>query len=167
MKLSGAYLEPGRPRLLLIARIVSRIDEVDAARPHILNLDYRRLVPRPDIMGVIGWQDEDGPWLKHLTLGVELSPRAVTDHTADHGDNLGIGMRMRRDAIVWRKLIANDDGLGLTPLKNGWSFHTSSSALITFMASCAPAEHVAAINASEMRIRFMEFSCGVGENAHL
>ena len=46
-------LPPKTYKRLFLARIISRIDEVDTARPHELNLHDRFLIPGPGVMGVV------------------------------------------------------------------------------------------------------------------
>src|SRR6266566_3666994 len=66
LKRAITYRQPGRKKpavksgspvgvfisLRLLARVVSRVDVVDACRPDILNLDDRLLVPCPSVMWV-------------------------------------------------------------------------------------------------------------------
>src|SRR5712691_3525334 len=108
----GAGLSPRHLRLLLLARIVSRIDEVDASWPGKLHLDNRLLIRGPHIMGVLGRKREETTRLQQLAFGLELFPHAAPEGAAEYGDHLGIGMRVRRHALGGWKLDALDDHLG-------------------------------------------------------
>src|ERR687888_1802480 len=99
----GARLCPRHLRGLFLAWVVSRIDEVDAAWPGELHLDHRLLRRGPHIMGMLGGQREEPPWLQQVAFGLELFPHAAAERAAEDGDDLRIGMRVRRHAIVGRK----------------------------------------------------------------
>src|SRR3984893_1623065 len=95
----------------LLARIVGRIDVVDASRPDELNLDDRLLVSRPHKMRVFCGLREERTALGHPALVVEFFTHAKADAAADQGDGLGIGMGVWRDNVVGRELDALDDNL--------------------------------------------------------
>src|SRR5437868_13237869 len=77
----------GRRRLVcLFARIVSRVDVVDAPRPDELNLDDRLLVSCPNIMRVFCRVCEEGPRLGQSAFVVEFFTHAEADAPADQGD---------------------------------------------------------------------------------
>ena len=107
-----AGLSPRHLRFLFLARIVSRVDVVDASRPDELHLDDCLLVACPHIMRVLGRLREEGARLDDLAFrGVELFAHAEADAPAEHSDGLGIGMSVRRNLVVGRQFDALDDHL--------------------------------------------------------
>src|SRR5712692_75008 len=89
--------EPCKLGCLFLARIVSRVDVVDASRPDELHLDNRRLVSGPHIMRVFCRLGVEGTRLDHPALLFEFFAHTQPDPTADHGDGLGIRMSMWRN----------------------------------------------------------------------
>jgi hypothetical protein len=88
-------------RVLLLARIVSRVDVVDAARPGELNLDDRLFVSCPNIVRMLCRWREKGTRRDYIAfIGVELFAHAEAEAPADHGDVFGIGMSVRRNLVI-------------------------------------------------------------------
>jgi hypothetical protein len=80
---SGAGLRPRHLRILLLARIVSRVDVVNASRADELNLEDRPLVFCPNIMSVLCRQRLQGTRLDHLAFrSVELFAHAKANISA-------------------------------------------------------------------------------------
>src|SRR5260370_2932565 len=69
-----------RRLVCLLARIVSRVDVVNAPRPDELNLDVRLLVSRPNIMRVFCRVCEEGPRLGQRAFFVEFFHPPTTPH---------------------------------------------------------------------------------------
>src|SRR5262245_34300193 len=112
-KRSGAVAgikEPG-PSLRLLARIVSRVDVVEACRPGVLNLQDRPLIPRPGKMRVLCRYHVQGARRGHLPCLFEFFAHTEADATAEDSDNLRIGMSVRRDLVVGGQFGARDDHL--------------------------------------------------------
>src|SRR5262249_54815336 len=140
MDATGLQIRVWYASLRLLARVVSRVDVVDAARTDELNLEDRLFVPRPNKMRVLCRQREEGTRLQHLAFLFELFTHAGPQATADHGNSLGIGMRVRRNLIVSRQFdalhdhpasfcrVTHQDG-ELAPFGSaGLSFHVSPAA---------------------------------------
>ena len=65
-------------------------------------------------MGVLRRQREDGARLQYLAFrGIKLFPHGVPKAATHHGDDLSIGMSVRRNFIIWREFHPLDDRLGL------------------------------------------------------
>src|ERR1700680_656085 len=109
------------PSLSLLARIVSRVDVVDASRPGELNLHDCPLVPGPTKMRMLCRYYVQRAHTGHLATLVQLFAHAETDATAEHRDYLCIRMSVWRNLVVGRKFDALDDHLGFRrgPHQNG------------------------------------------------
>src|SRR5262249_60467082 len=103
MDATGLQIRVYYASLRLLARVVSRVDVVDAARTDELNLEDCLLVPRPNKMRVLCRQREKGTRLQHLAFLFELFTHAGPQATTDHGNSLDIGMRISRDLVVKRE----------------------------------------------------------------
>src|SRR5207244_5594539 len=84
----------------LLARIVGRIDVVDASRPDELNLDDRLLISRPNKMRVSCRVREERARLGQPGLVVEFFTHAKADAAAEQSDGFGIGVGMRWHLVV-------------------------------------------------------------------
>ena len=96
-------------RLLFLAWIVSRVDELDARRPDALHLDDRLLVRvHPHIMRGLFRVHPHGTPLQHLACLFERFTHADPYAPSQHGEHLVTKMCVRRSVIVGRILGAQD-----------------------------------------------------------
>src|SRR5215831_7698360 len=107
----------GRPRAawllragLLLARVVSRIDERDVGRSDAVHLDQRLLTARPREVPV-GRRDRDEASDRQLLAGalIEFLTHGDEEHAGEPGYVLGGLVVVRRDLVVRRQLHAVDE----------------------------------------------------------